>query len=140
MKVREAQLNDIDSIEQISSGLGYERPPLLVAQDRLLAVINSTSDKIWVAESDGEIIGWLHAFEALRVASPSFVEIAGIAVLSESRKKGAGRALILHVQSRAYENGLALKVRCNAMREETHEFYKSLGFVKIKGQHVFEAT
>ncbi len=140
MNIREARVIDIDSIEQISSSLGYDSPSSLVAQKRLQAVINSTSDKIWVADKNGQIIGWLHAFLALRVASVSFIEIGGISVLSKSRNEGTGRELIHQAQNWAKETGLTLRVRCNTIRDETHKFYKALGFKKKKEQHVFEDT
>jgi len=91
-----------------------------------------------LAEDNSQIIGWLHAFLALRVASASFVEIGGISVLSSRRKKGIGRGLIFQAQSWAAESGLALRVRCNSLRGETHRFYGAVGFSRVKEQYVFE--
>ncbi len=138
MNIRQARVNDIISIEEISSSLGYNNPSPEIAQKRLQAVINSTSDKIWVAENKGQLIGWLHAFLALRVASPQFIEIGGVSVLPEFQKQGTGRELILQAQNWAKVTELALRVRCNSTRNETHEIYKSLGFLETKEQYVFE--
>ncbi|MBD1556103.1 GNAT family N-acetyltransferase [Vibrio sp. S9_S30] len=42
------------------------------------------------------IAGWLHCFQALRLASESYYEIGGIVVCPSARQLGIGKSLIEH--------------------------------------------
>ncbi len=139
MKIREAKIADFKSIERISVSLGYEKSASQVARERLLNVLNSKQDRLWLAEMNDEIVGWLHAFHTLRIASPALIEIGGIAVSAENRKKGIGWALISMAKEWAAESGLALRARCNSCRHDTHAFYKAVDFIKTKEQYVFDS-
>ena len=75
---------------------------------------------------------------AKRIASASFVEIGGIVVDSDIRNKGIGKALIVEAKNWAVAKNIKLRVRCDSRREDTHRFYTSTGFKKLKNQDVFE--
>jgi N-acetylglutamate synthase-like GNAT family acetyltransferase len=138
VKIRNAVLSDIQAIHQLSSALGYENVPIETANEQLNAVLGAVSNKIYVAELNNVVVGWLHVFIALRVASPSFIEIGGLVVSPGYRRIGVGEELILQAKHWAFEEKMKLRVRCTTAREETHKFYQAAGFIKSKEQYVFE--
>lgn len=72
------------------------------------------------------------------IASP-FVEIVGLIVEAEHRKKNIGRSLVQEgIRWAKIENIQSLRVRSNAIREESHGFYKALGFREVKTQKVYD--
>ncbi|EPJ49497.1 MAG: hypothetical protein OFPII_00490 [Osedax symbiont Rs1] len=137
MNIREAVITDIAAIAQLSLVLGYSDVSPSILTTRLAMIIDSDTDRIWLFEAGSEIVGWLHAFVGLRLASAPFIEIAGIAVSAESRKQGVGRSLINEASQWSAEMGVDLRVRCHSERLEAHLFYRALGFSELKSQRVF---
>ena len=139
MDVRFAVLQDAKAIADVASGLGYESK---TAKDlmikRLGRLLESKNDKIWIAEINGQLIGWLHAQHAFRVASDDFIEILGLSVSDQARLKGAGRALVEKAKEWALDESIALRVRTNDVREGAKMFYSTLGFSISKTQSVFQ--
>ncbi|KXO09034.1 GCN5-related N-acetyltransferase [Moritella sp. JT01] len=136
--IRMARLQDSDSINALSLHLGYEIATQLVAEERLQCLIDSSNDDVWVFEDAGIILGWIHVYKAHRLASAAFFEIGGLVVTPEARNKGIGRQLVEFACEQAQNQNIALRVRCNAKRQDTHEFYERMGFITTKSQHVFE--
>lgn len=111
-------------------------------------MLSSSDHTIWVAEDlqvqktltnhQNKVIGWIHAFHALRLASSNFIEIGGIAVSSEQQGKGAGRALVRTAYEWAESLNCYIRVRCNENRLEAHQFYQALGFTHDKNQKIFQ--
>ncbi len=138
--IREARIEDSAAIKRLSHYFDYIPVSDEVAMNSLQNIINSTSGKVWVFEQDGQIEAWIHVFCAYRVASAPFLEIGGIVVSPDSRGQGIGRSLIAQARQWAGEHKQRLRVRCNTIRDDTHKFYESLGFMKTKSQHVFETS
>lgn len=135
--VRPATLGDVDSIHALSALLGYAASPSEQTEQRLQQLLASAKDEVWVCESDGQLLGWVHAFVAHRLASAAFVEIGGLVVDDAARRSGVGRALVQRVREYAQEQGMAVRVRCNATRTDSHAFYRDIGFDTLKSQQVF---
>jgi N-acetylglutamate synthase-like GNAT family acetyltransferase len=136
--IRLAKLDDCGSINQLSRLFGYPQTGDEVARDRLNVLLDSDADQVWVFEKEKQILGWIHVFIAHRLASAEFAEIGGLVVNTEHRRTGIGRCLVVAAQEWAAQLELRLRVRCNSKREETHHFYKALGFSEMKLQIVFE--
>jgi len=136
--IRRANQTDSEIINQLSAGLGYDHVSRDIADKRLRKILKSDVDYLWVYEDDNQIRGWIHLFTALRVASSSFSEIGGLVVSENYRRKGIGQSLVHHAIKWAKLNNLKIRVRCNANREETHIFYKSIGMTQLKSQLIFE--
>lgn len=136
--IREASLDDSSHINRLSWSLGYQAVSDDLAKTRLQLALQSSNDKIWVFEKDSQVLGWIHAFIAHRVASAPFVEIGGLAVDPMNLKQGVGRRLVEQTKLWARERKLSLRVRCNSERSGTHKFYEAVGFSKTKNQNVFE--
>lgn len=137
LRVREAGVADSAAIAQLSAALGYESQPAAVARDRLEKVLLCEHDVVWLCEGEGEALGWLHVFLARRVASADFLEIGGIAVAADTRRRGVGRALMASALQLAAQRDLELRVRCSSSRTGAHAFYRRLGFSGTKTQQVF---
>lgn len=133
--IRYALESDASGIYVVSKHLGYAELSLSEFLSKLHELLTSTHDQVYVAESGGQIIGWLHLFYARRLASDSFFEICGLVVLPEARGKGIGKALVKYAIS---ENKGKFRVRCNELRKESHKFYEAIGLGSNKLQRVFQ--
>jgi GNAT superfamily N-acetyltransferase len=138
VSIRKADIHDASGIAASSHGLGYSERSIGDLKHDLAWLLCSGRDQVWVYEADGIVAGWLHAFISIRVASPSFAEIGGLAVAPSFTRKGIGRELVSRAVDWAKSQGLKIRVRCSASRLETHSFYRGLGFSELKSQLVFE--
>ena len=133
--VRKATPEDAIAINRVSAHLGYSAVPDSVVEETLRSMTASQTDRVYVAEDAGRVVGWIHSFSAQRLASPPFEEIGGLVVDPAFRGRGVGRSLVDHVQANCAGT---VRVRCNETRTETHRFYASLGFDARKTQRIFE--
>ena len=136
--LRPATIADASAINLLSDSLGYLSGSDEDLASRLELLIDSDRDEVWLAENGLNIVGWIHFFQANRVASASFVEIGGLVVKPDFRNRGIGKSLIEQASLWASAKNLKLRVRTDSRREEAHSFYVSAGFNKLKNQHVFE--
>jgi hypothetical protein len=67
--IRTVSFNDTQEIAKLSNELGY---PLNIEQlaDRLQDIRNRKDHAIYVAESDSQLIGWIHANVRMLIESP----------------------------------------------------------------------
>jgi len=137
--IRAARASDSHPINQLSLLFGYPQTSGDLTSVRLNELINSDSDKVWVFEQHNQVLGWIHLFVAKRLASATFVEIGGLVVSADFRRQGIGRQLVERANSWAREKHLSFRVRCNAKRDDTCNFYKAVNFTELKNQVVFEA-
>lgn len=138
IQYRFATLNDISSILNLTHQLGYT-PEQNVMQEVLEHVINSKTEAVFVATIDNTPIGWIHIFKTCRIETGFFVEIGGLVVDSDFRKKGIAKQLIALAEKWTLEqNCNKLRVRCNALRNETHQFYAHTGFTLKKEQKIYD--
>jgi GNAT superfamily N-acetyltransferase len=138
MTVRNAQIQDAEAISLLSGQLGYPTSNLLI-RDRLGVILLNADNCVFVAAEDEKVVGWIHGFYSLRVESEFFVEIAGLVVDENHRRKGIGKILIDEVINWAKsKNCESIRVRCNVKRTASHHFYKEIGFNLDKEQKVFD--
>ncbi|WP_421869991.1 GNAT family N-acetyltransferase [Motiliproteus sp.] len=133
--IRPATQEDALAIKHIAASLGYPDYDESLAESRLQALLNSSNDQVWICERDGMVVGWLHAFIALRDA---FAEIGGLAVEPAFRRQGVGRALVQQAKHWAADQQLAVRVRSRIERAEARRFYRAQGLIPSKQQQVFE--
>ena len=139
-QIREAKKTDSEGINLLSLDLGYDIVSQEVANNRIVEILKSEIDNLWVFEEKNQIKGWIHLFIDNRVASSSFAEIGGLIVSSNNRREGIGKRLVEFAMQWAKANNLKIRVRCNAKRTDSHIFYKSVGFSSTKSQYIFEAS
>lgn len=131
---RLAVIDDAEEINSVSTYLGYQKLSEKQTSEKLLSLLDSEADLIFVAELKGKIIGWVHLFYARRLASNDFYEIGGLVVNPEYRGQGIGKNLVKFATSQVTQE---VRVRCNQTRLKSHRFYEQQGFKSIKSQRVF---
>ena len=136
MIIRPATVADSRVISELSAELGYPVEAERVAA-RIPPLTMQPDHHLLVAEREGRVVGWVHAFHALRVEAEPWVEIAALVVAAGERGQRIGEALVEAVDEWARTEGVAtLRVRSNVKRERAHRFYARLGFTQDKAQRV----
>lgn len=132
--LREAKVNDYLGICKVATDdLGYKCEPELVKYR--LENIDTNREKVYVAETEEKIVGFIHAEIYNILYYKSMVNLQGLAVDSEFRHKGYGRALLGEVETWAKRNGIDLiRVNSGFSRKEAHAFYRNLGYDNEKEQ------
>ena len=135
--VRQAQLADASRMAELSGTLGY--PVSSQAMDRRLGrVLNLETHCVFVAEKNGEVVGWSHGVEQEMLELDCRCEIWGLVVAEAARGRGVGRRLIEAIEKWARDRGLAdMSVRSNVVRPESHPFYERIGYTRYKTQHAY---
>ena len=135
---RVAELKDAELITELSNQLGYESTNEKI-HHRLSEILNHADNCVFVMFDNENMIGWIHGFYTRRVESDSFIEIGGMVVDKNYRRKGIGRMLVQKIMEWAHEVKInKIRVRCNSLRHDTHTFYRSIGFVEMKEQKIFD--
>ena len=133
--IRNISVNDSNSIVKLSNELGYTIS--LTEVDFLIeSIINAKKQWAFVALKSNKIVGFVHAFYALRLTTPAFIEIGGLIVSENERAQGIGQMLVEHVEQNLDHN-LKIRIRCNMERKDAHRFYANLNYQKQKEQIVF---
>lgn len=137
--IRECALKDCESIYLLNKNdLEYDFPIEKTAE-RLEMILGSNKDKVFVAEYDGKVIGYIHACDYDVIYGSSMKNILGLAVDSHYRKLGAGKALLTAAENWAKETGSAgVRLCSGAQRKGAHEFYKRCGYICSKEQLNFK--
>lgn len=132
--LREAKVNDYLGICKVATDdLGYKCEPELVKYR--LENIDTNREKVYVAETEEKIVGFIYAEIYNTLYYKSMVNLQGLAVDSEFRHKGYGRALLGEVETWAKRNGIDLiRVNSGFSRKEAHAFYRNLGYDNEKEQ------
>lgn len=138
MNIRPAVLADKHEIERLAHVLTPAAESKHQSGDALSLLLTSDDHRIWVADLGEEVVGWLHAYIAVRVGVAPFIEIAGLIVDERHRSEGIGSRLVAEATSWAKSIGVTVRVRSNSKRDATHNFYQAQGFKLLKQKHVFE--
>ena len=138
VRIRSARSSDFPLIARLSDQLGYPTSPG-AAERRLESLLQDDHHAAFVVESSGgEGIGWVHVFGTHRLEADPFAEIGGLIVEESCRGKGAGRSLLQAAEDWARERGYpVVRVRSNVIRENTHRFYRKMGYRTLKTQKVY---
>lgn len=138
--VRQAQLADASRMAELSGTLGY--PVSSQAMERRLArVLKLETHCVFVAEKNGEVVGWSHGVEQEMLELDCRAEIWGLVVAENERGRGVGRRLIEAIEKWARDRGLAdMSVRSNVVRPESHPFYERIGYTRYKTQHAYRKS
>lgn len=135
--VRPAGEQDAASIAVLSGQLGYPAEREAVRK-RLRAILQRPDHAVFVAETAGQVIGWVHVYAVTPLESAAHGEIGGLVVDAAHRGRGIGRALMERAEAWARDAGLgAVRLRSNVVRAEAHAFYEGIGYTLVKTQKVF---
>jgi N-acetylglutamate synthase-like GNAT family acetyltransferase len=129
LKIRDARADDGRSLAQLLAQLGYPSSveALIQRADRLA---KSASDRLVVAELDGQVVGLasVHVSLALEYDEPA-AKLSAIVVDESCRRRGIGEALVGAMEEEARSRGCRLIFLTTAERRgAAHDFYRRLGF------------
>lgn len=136
--IREFKIGDSEAIYQLNkSEMKYDYP-LEETVENLKKINKSKSDKIFVAEIDGNVIGYVYASNYQCIYSKPMKNILGIAVSKKYQKIGIGRDLMEAVEKWARDEKVSyIRLASGEEREDAHKFYRKCGYKKIKKQENF---
>jgi GNAT superfamily N-acetyltransferase len=135
--VRRAQLADASRMAELSGTLGYPVSAEAMAR-RLTRVLELETHSVFVAQANGEVVGWSHGVEQEMLELEHRCEIWGLVVAENERGRGVGRRLIEAIEKWARDRGLEdMSVRSNVVRPESHPFYERMGYERYKTQHAY---
>ena len=134
MIVREATVEDAFAICNIScADLGYDCSCEFVSTR--ISSLDKEREKVFVAEVNGIVAGYIHAEKYQTLYFEPMINILGLAVSSEFRRRGIGRMLLKRAERWANEVGIhKLRLNSGASRKEAHLFYRAMGCSNEKGQ------
>jgi len=138
IQIRKIKESDALSITELSNELGYKVGQIIV-HEQIVSIINNNDHFAMVVEQNNVIIGYIHAFRALRLTTTPFLEICGLVVKEKYRKMGIGKSMVRHIEEHVM-HVKAIRVRCNITRKSTHQFYENLAYSEKKKQKIFEKT
>jgi len=137
--IRRCELGDAPAIYELNRReMGYEYPLEQTARklERLLA---DDAHRIYVAEWDGTVVGYIHAQDYDVLYAPHYKNVLGIAVFAEHRHQGIGRMLLSAVENWGKETGAAgIRLVSGAGRTGAHAFYRHCGYDGGKQQINFK--
>lgn len=135
--VRRAKSTDATRVAELSGILGYPIEQETM-QRRLERLDGCEEHVVFLAEVNGQIVGWIHGAEHELLLADRIGEICGLVVAEGQRTSGVGRRLVEAVEQWARGRGLEqISVRSNVARSESHPFYEKVGYTRIKTQHVY---
>jgi GNAT superfamily N-acetyltransferase len=136
--IRAMTPTDSEAVADLCTQLGYPADALAIGR-RFDAIDRAGHGRIFVAEDDGRVVGWIHVGAAPLLESDLYAEIMGLVVDERCRSRGIGLALLQAAEQWARDAMCAgIRVRSRIVRERAHAFYERHGFARIKTQHAFE--
>ena len=137
VRIRAPRTADAEQLCVLNRQLGYA-----TEIEELVSRINKLSELqghfVAVAEVDGTVVGWVQAEHRFSMESGDKAELVGLIVGAATRRSGVGRLLVQAAEDWASDRGLlSIVVRSNAIRPESHCFYRRIGYTQSKTQHVY---
>jgi photosynthetic reaction center cytochrome c subunit len=135
--IRPATPEDADAIARLAVQLGYNSTAD-EAQRRLQTLNEHADHRVYVAETDGAVIAWIHLHIHPSLVTDTAAEVAGLVVDEHHRSGGVGEALMRHGEDWARAHGCSsVRLRSNVTRARAHHFYQRLGYTLWKSSHAF---
>lgn len=133
--IRQCIINDYTSIWQINKeALGYDFPKDST-KINLEKSINSDREKIFIAEVNNLVVGYIHGEVYSILYMDKLINILGLAVLEDYQRMGIGRKLILSIESWAKSiNAIGVRLNSGINRTNAHGFYRAMGYDNKKYQ------
>lgn len=121
--------DDIDVLVDLIDQLGFKTTPEII-QKKLEHFLSSSTDKIWVARVNHEVVGMIAINILTSFYSPLlFARIDTVVVKQEYRKLGIGKALIQMAENYAKQIGCSrIFLTSGNHRCESHKFYQHVQY------------
>ena len=132
--IRKATTEDFEAIHRLCEcDLGYECDISRVRER--LENLDEVRECVFVAESAGNVAGFIHVEKYDVLYAPPMANILGIAVALDERRKGYGKALLSAAEDWAKERGIkSMRLNSGGKRKGAHEFYRNAGYNDEKEQ------
>lgn len=134
MIIREASEADASYVCKIScEDLGYSCNSELVKSR--LSNLDKNREAVFVAQIQNNVVGYIHVEKYNTLYFESMVNILGLAVSADYRRKGIGKALLNHTEDWARKSGINyVRLNSGITRKQAHNFYRAMGYDNEKGQ------
>lgn len=138
INVREMLATDCAAVAALMPDLGYAATTAQV-EERLSLLSTRPDNAFFVAEFDGQIIGWSHVYGVRLLETEGYAEIGGLVVAASYQRKGSGTKLIRKSELWAISRGYTrVRLRSGVHREAAHLFYEARGYKKSNASYAFE--
>jgi len=135
--IRRATPDDCQALSALSEQLGYQATEREI-RNRLEDMLVREDQVVFVAEEENQVRGWIHGYFYRLFYEETSVEIGGLVVDKDYRKRGIGKELIKALENWArLKNCRIISLRSNIKRTEAHKFYRALGYNPVKTQYRF---
>ena len=137
--IRECKVADGPYIQQLNRRqMGYDFPVRETVR-KLEKRLADPSQKIFVADTGGRVVGYIHVQDYDVLYAPHMKNILGIAVAREYHRQGIGRALLSAAEDWAGRTGAAgVRLVSGENRKGAHLFYSRCGYDGGKKQINFK--
>ncbi len=137
MKIRRAEIKDIETIVKFNAAMGYETEglqlDLIVLRKGVHNILSDESKGFYIlAELDGNVIGQtMITFEWSDWRNGFFWWIQSVYVLPENRKSGVFKSIYKHVHeiASADKNVCGLRLYVDRKNEQAKKAYENLGML-----------
>lgn len=135
LQIRQCEIMDAKAIYELNiREMGYDYP-MDKTEEKLKQLLKSDRDKIFVALIGHTVVGYVHANDYDVIYAPHLKNIMGIAVSSDFKKRGVGRALLSAIEDWARKDGAGgVRLVSGMARTGAHEFYRHCGYGGDKQQ------
>jgi len=136
--IRLAKEGDVEALAELAGQLGYPSTSQQVLDRLRVLLARPDENAVFVADQDGQLLGWVHAHIYRLLVDDPEVEIGGLIVDQTVRGQGIGEQLMQAAETWAKKMGCSsVYLRSNTIRTPAHEFYKRIGYEIIKSQYAF---
>jgi GNAT superfamily N-acetyltransferase len=137
LKIRRAKGSDARYLAALSGELGYLVTTAEMKR-RLSRLKPAADNAVFVAETQNEVIGWVHVSVNYLMEVAVRAEVNGLIVSEKQRSNGAGARLLEAAEKWARgKRCVNMSVRSNVVRERAHAFYERHGYEHYKTQKAF---
>ena len=135
MVVREAKIEDIDSINRLNTYPLKHEYLLEDAKEQLNYLLSSPVNKLFVKEIEGEVAGYIQLSEYVCTYGPRLMNVMALVVDEDLHGMGVGKSLLNHAEQWAKENSAkGIRLNSGVERIEAHKFYEHQGYESVKNQ------
>jgi GNAT superfamily N-acetyltransferase len=129
---------DSAAISELPPHLGYKANRGEVV-DRFAAMLAWPDDVAFVAELEGQVVGFCQVHGVRLLASKGYDEVGALVVHPQCQRNAVSATLVNNAEPWATQRGYErLRLRSGVHREEANQFYISLGFSISRASYAFE--